>query len=496
MEVYKSKAGGRMGLNIFKQYSMVRANSNDGFVYSGTTKGPNGQDVIHILKTDDNLATVWSYYYEVSNVVSFNSTKICKTYDENGCFISGYLQVGSTNQALILQIDNTGILLNNTAVNSHEGVFLDVEPTSDGGCIAVGFQSHSIELAVPSIPGGGRRGLIMKFSNALTIDWSRAFHANTRLTTDDYFHDLAENVTVINSSSTGNVDYYFVMGGVTDFNGVSINSTLYNGVNAYYAYIDNVGNLVYDYTFKKDLYVYDACYFPNEHKIYFTGKYDYYAPAPSLVVGDISLFGGTVNNLKTFDGDVNESPSAHIPIGYKIECDGDDVWIYGHVREYHFGTAPNILAYSTMIPFRFKMDRISYNPIEFIINHSNTVNTDLYVLESPGWLNARDNVLSVYYLRMPSNFVPEMGLSYIDENSVKQFAYISYFNNFRSPARFDLHLVNTFLEECEPLERSMMYNSDLNGSDLETYFVSTPELNMNLIINRNLMNLNDENCDE
>jgi hypothetical protein len=95
-----------------------------------------------------------------------------------------------------------------------------------------------------------------------------------------------------------------------------------------------------------------------------------------------------------------------------------------------------------------------------------------------------------------ADFVPEMGLSYLDENNLKQFAYISYFNNLNSPCRFDLHLINTFLNECEPLERTMIKYEGLTGSDLETYFVPTPELNMNLIINRNLMNLDDEDCDD
>jgi hypothetical protein len=92
-EVYKSKSTG-MGPNIFKQYSMVRANSNDGFVYSGTTKAPSGQDVIHILKTDDNFNTIWSYYYRESVDLYLNSTKICKTNDNSGYWICVYNQMG------------------------------------------------------------------------------------------------------------------------------------------------------------------------------------------------------------------------------------------------------------------------------------------------------------------------------------------------------------------------------------------------------------------
>ena len=95
-----------------------------------------------------------------------------------------------------------------------------------------------------------------------------------------------------------------------------------------------------------------------------------------------------------------------------------------------------------------------------------------------------------------TDFVPEMGCVYNKNTNNPTCAMVGYFDSPSLPAQFDLHLINTFLNECEPLERTMIKYEGLTGSDLETYFVPTPELNMNLIINRNLMNLDDEDCDD
>ncbi|MEX0596452.1 MAG: hypothetical protein WD512_08110, partial [Candidatus Paceibacterota bacterium] len=295
-EVYKSKAAG-MGPNIFKQYSMVRANSNDGFVYSGTTKGPNGQDVIHILKTDDNLATVWSYYYEISNVVSFNSTKICKTYDGNGYFVSGYMGFTGSFKPLIIKIDNVGNITDHVLLD-HLGVFLDVEPTSDGGCIAVGFQSQGIEIAV--IGNGGRRGLICKFDNSFNLSWSRAFHATSRTTNDNNYPEIAENVTIVNSAFTNYSDEYFIMG--TIIAETELKNIFVNRHRGYYCRLDNNGTLIYENTLSLYYTPYDAVYDESNNSIFYVGKFDGSLANPSTgIIGEINYNSGINIRVYAFE---------------------------------------------------------------------------------------------------------------------------------------------------------------------------------------------------
>jgi hypothetical protein len=497
-EVYKSKVAG-MGANQFKQYSMVRANSNDGFVYSGTTKGPNGQDVIHILKTDDNLATVWSYYYEVSNVVSFNSTKICKTYDENGYFISGYLQVGSTNQALILRIDNSGAIIDNTAVNSHEGVFLDVEPTSDGGCIAVGFQSASMNLVSTT----GRRGLIMKFNNTLNIDWSRVFHGSVRGTRDLFFPEIAENVTVVNSSITNNQDEYFVMGTITDLHLISPptppdTTNLHQG---YYCRVDITGNLIYENTTSNAHIIYDCVYDNDRNSIFFVGKFEesFIGNPPAPIIGEINFTAGINLRVYSFEG-VFVIPQPHSPMPYKIEIKGDDLYIFGYIRNFNLGGGASNIIEDLKIPYRCKVNKYTFNFSDFYMNHIDINRTMHYNGEEPGFLHSWNGISPLNYFAdsCASFYTPEMGVIFEDENENIQWGMVGYYDtdlSIPNTSVFDLHLMtslnsgecNPFLKEMEKFELSFESNESVNVPAFESL--------VKLVIQRNIMFLNETSCE-
>jgi len=475
-EVYKSKAPG-MGANQFKQYSMVRSNSNDGFLYSGTTKGPNGQDVIHILKTDDNLATIWSYYYEENPINTLNSTKICKNYDNDGYWISGYHQLGTLKYPFIMEIDNNGIVLQQIELE-HSGVFLDVEPTSDDGCIAVGFQSNSLEL----IANTGRRGLITKFSSTLSVDWARAFHTLTRVNpiNDNMFFECAENVTVVGND-------YFIMGSVSYFE--TSYSPPIRVAFGYYCKISSIGTFVYENTIRSEFIPYDAVYDSQNNKVYFVGNFDPRYLTAASVFGEIDEPTGSLTNIYTFEG-ASGNPFPHVPVPYKIEIVDNELWIFGYVREYFDGI--NLYG-DIMIPFRARINKITMTEIDFYINHTNPVHTNGYPSQDPGFLNAWDNFVNVF--EFSPLYVPEMGILYQDDENNNQWAMVGYYNQNNIPPRYDLHLMNSLVQgECNALKRNLSIDPPVQNLFLQCINLTAFETTRNLNISINTMNLNSDNC--
>jgi len=109
-EVYKSRVA---AANKFKNYSMCRSNNNDGFIYCGTIKNTSGVDKLHILKTDNNFNTIWSYMYELGSTHKLNFTKVAAT-PNNEYWISGYAgtttSVAMDKKPFIMKIDNNGIV--------------------------------------------------------------------------------------------------------------------------------------------------------------------------------------------------------------------------------------------------------------------------------------------------------------------------------------------------------------------------------------------------
>ena len=474
-EVYKSKAAG-MGPNIFKQYSMVRANSNDGFIYSGTTKAPSGQDVIHILKTDDNFNTTWSYYYRESVDLYLNSTKICKTNDNSGYWICGYNQIGTLRYPFLMKIDNNGNVTDQIRIQS-PGVFLDVEPTSDDGCIAVGFQSNSIDLGLLS---GGRRGLIVKWSSTLTIDWDRVFNEQTRFSgaESDLWYENAENVTVVGND-------YFIMGTVS-----YLPSFTQRDAVGYYCKLSSSGALLYQNTIHKDVLPYDAVFDSQVNKIYFVGIFDLRGVPPASIIGEIDVSSGIVNSIIPFEA-APGNPFPHIPVPYKIEMDGDELHLFGYVREYFDGST---LYTDIMIPFRARINKVTMIEIDFYINHTNAIHTNLYPLEDAGFLNAHDNVYNVF--EFASLYVPEMGLIYKDILNNTQWGMIGYYNQSNTPPRYDLHLMNSLVQgECDDLDRNLEFTTPINEIAHDCLNVPALEQIVYLQINRFNMSLDSDECD-
>lgn len=474
-EVYKSKSGG-MGANKFKQYSMVRTNTNDGFVYSGTTKGPNGQDVIHILRTDDNLSTVWSYYFEENSSNNLNSTKICKSYNGTGYWISGYHQFGGLHYPYIMQIDNNGTL-NLQMELDFPGVFLDVEPTSDDGCIAVGFESYSIAL----IANAGRRGLITKFSSSLAVNWSRAFHTFVRQSplNDNFFFENAENVTVIGNN-------YFVTGSVSYFD-FGYTPPIRTPI-GYYCKIDASGNMVYQNSLYSEVMPYDVVYDNSNNKLFFIGNFDVRFGTGVSVIGDINEITGALISLIPFEG-LPANPYPHVPLPYKIDLVGNELWVFGYVRNYFDGSS---LYTDIMVPFRSRIDKNTFAEIDFFINHTAAVHTDDYPNEDPGFLNARD-FMNVIFESAPL-YTPEMGVVYQDLQSVYQWGMVGYYNQLMTPPRYDLHLMSSALGECANLKRNLDFSTPLTPVYEDVTFVHANSVTRSINITRGTMTLDDDDC--
>ncbi len=263
-EVYKSRVA---TANQFKNYSMCRSNYNDGFIYCGNIKNSNGVDKIHILRTDNQFNTIWSYMYETGGSLSLNSTKIVGKV-ANEYWISGY--IGTTTSAaidkkpFIMKIDDNGNQLNHTfggnalpgTGQENYGVFLDVEPTADGGCVAVRYYGNTTG-ETGSFPD--KRGVIMKFSSTLALQWTNSYHdTGHNHSPDGLYYDVAENVIVVGNE-------YFVTGSISyKYYEWDINNQrwIYDRTHPsfFYAKFDASGNNSYARSRYMDASAFNACY--------------------------------------------------------------------------------------------------------------------------------------------------------------------------------------------------------------------------------------------
>jgi hypothetical protein len=494
-EVYKSKSGST-GPDQYKQYSMCRTNDNAGFIYSGTTKNSSNEDVIHIIRTDNSFNTTWSYTYEVSSSRTLNSTKIVHNYGTNGYWVSGYYGTGTTSNddhyPLIMEIDENGSVLQHKIGSTQKNIFLDVEPTSDGGCIAVGLVSDNLnEVETVS----GRRGLIVKFSSTLSVSWSRSYVSQyTQFNPDNIFLEAAENVTVVNSSYTSGQDYYFVMGSVSGgllgkYGGSTVGSVPY----LYYCYINNTGVLQYQTTCLKQGNAFDAVYDATDHKIYFVGKLDYYNADQLSIVGKINVSNGAMDYQKRFEGNPNGFPYAHLPIPYKIELNDDELMIFGYVRDY-IETNMSPVITDIMIPFNAVLNKSDASEVSFTINHTQPSHTQGYPSEEPGFLYNWDNASNLTFSAdYPSIYAPEPAIKYIDDQENVQWGMVGYYNITSTPPVYSLHFFSSQSQQCDPLDKDLSFD-DIYDSPIDLEFSSYNFTTTTISISQNLMGMNDDSC--
>jgi hypothetical protein len=429
-----------------------------------------------------------SYYYEENYSITTNSTKICKNNDGNGYIISGYFGNGSIYYPLILFIDGNGNLTDQTILDI-PGVYLDVEATNDGGCIAVGFQSESIKQESGN---SGRKGLITKFDASLNQTWSRVFHNVLSLDNDNSSFNIAENVSVINSIHTNYIEHYFVMGTISNVNGVR-NGASTVVPHAYATYIDVNGNLIYEQTYKIDYVFTDATYDNNNHEIIFVGKWDENQDQGSHI-GKISVFNGSISSFKSFEGNSNSQFFMHFPCPYKIVLKNNQLHVFGYERTLHVN---NLRRNKVMIPYYSIFD-INLNVINVVLNHTDTTKTNLYPLLDADFLNCYDGTygsssFNVFSFCNLSVFAPEVEDVYELDNNL-HYAMLGYYD-YSNNGTFDLHIYNSSgNNQCDYIERSFQFGLP-SINTIETYesLVSYIALKKNII--KNDMILTQEICE-
>ncbi len=487
-EVYKYKTAGQ-GPNMFKQYSMCRKNGNDGFLYAGTTKNANNEDYMHIMACDDNFNTVWSSKYTPQLGYTLNCTKIIHNYARSGYWVSGYVGNGpndsNAHNAFIMEIDNAGNILQQKIGDFQTAVFLDVEPTSDGGCIAVGFESRTIsEIERVS----GRRGLIVKFSSTLGVNWSREFtSAYAQVNLSNSFFECAENVTVVNTTNTGYLDYYFISGSVSSNNG----SCNYNtSPTLYMAYLDNTGNTLFMQTTLNYAVAFDAALDSANYSMYVVGKRDICPSTQEANITTVNLFTGVYSQV-LFEGFFSGFPYPHFLVPYKIHAADDSLFIFGYVRAYNDTGSSSTT--NIMIPFTLSILKSDYNAHDLEINHSNRFKTMNYPSEDPGFLNNWDNNSSpVISDHFPSVYGPEPAIVY-NKSNTRQWAMIGYFSINNPPDPYVLHLFKAESPRCNPFNNLIAWAPYTDPSvDLviETYNFTTHPGN----ISQSSLNITENNC--
>lgn len=489
IEVYKSKAGTSNGPDKYKQYSVIRTNANDGFIYAGTTKNANGDDNIHVMKTDNSFGTTWSFMYSEVQDHHLHATGICRMTNGNGYWLSGYWRDGvNDNLPFIMELDENGSVVRHM-MGEQGGVFLDIAATEDNGCVATGFLSDVITEPAAN----GRRGLLVKFDDTLGIQWSFAFHAQFRANGDNWHYETGENVLVINNDNTNNQDYYFVSGSVSDIepNGWS------NGVdksmpNLYYMYVDNNGGLIYKHTTREYGSAFDIAYDVSEHKVYYVGKVDVKPSDYFCLVGRIDVSTGNLDYQKYFEGDYQGFPYVHSPIPYKVEVSGDNLYMFGYVRAFNYDAGTS--STDVMIPYWAILDKSDASQIDFGYNHSNMSYTVGYPSEDPGYLHAWDNYIGIFEQNFPSVYGPEMGLIYLDQEDQLQWAMVGYFDQDGAPIRYDLHLLSSENGECEPQEHDLNIG-DEDQDDIETIYVNANFTFRRMYIVQTSVSMNDDDCE-
>ncbi|MDI1233834.1 MAG: hypothetical protein PSX81_06110 [bacterium] len=484
-EVFKSKAAGG-GVNEFKQYSMCRNNLNNGFLYAGTSKNIWGDDAIHIIKTDNALNTVWSFTYMEVQQHSLNATKIINNATGNGYWISGYWGDGGGFYPFVMQIDELGIVTMHNMGNT-KGVFLDVAPTIDGGCIAVGFLSDNIQESVPT----SRRGFVAKFSAVLAINWTNVFHTNTRSITDNNFFECGENVTVINNAYTGNVDTYFITGSVSDIDP----NTGGNVPNLFYMYLNNTGGLNYKFTSLRWGVAYDVAYDAADHSVYYIGRWDKRNIDQAAVIGKIDVASGILNYQKLFEGSSIGFPFPHSPVPYKIEVDGGQLMVFGYVRAYVYSIFPSSISSDDLvIPFHAVLNKMNASQVSFTLNHTDINRTNGYPSQNPGLLNAWDNVSAAFTASFPSFYVPEIAAKYKDILNNTQWGMIGYSDQSGAPLEYDLQLISSEgTGECYPYEYSLDFYNE-SQVIIDTHYVPISYDAHIMYIQKNTLNCSDETC--
>ncbi len=94
-------------------------------------------------------------------------------------------------------------------------------------------------------------------------------------------------------------------------------------------------------------------------------------------------------------------------------------------------------------------------------------------------------------------FVPEMGLKYMDFFNNTQWGMVGYYDtdiNTPNTSVFDLHLITSLNGgECSPFYRDM-YKTTLTKSENPTVNIPAFESTIELIIQKNDMNLNQNSC--
>ncbi len=439
---------------------MCRSNDDTGFIYCGTVTNTNGVDRLHVIRTDNSYNTLWSYCYEV-NGLSSSGTKIIGK-PNNEYWVSGYIGTStSTTQdkvPFVMKIDDLGNEIKHIFGGTYPnpsvllyGVFLDVEPTPDDGCIAVGFLSK--EITESNSPANAKRAYIVKFDNLLNVQWETSYvDTGHNHSPDNLYYDVAENVTVVGNE-------YFVTGSIS-YKEYIYNATLKKNVyqktvpSLFYAKYDNLGNNIYAHSVYQVACGFDAYYDGNEDNFYIIGNFDVGPSGQASIICKVNFSTGALfnNQVTLFEGLYTNFPYPHIITPYKLFVADNLIYIYGYTRLYN---TTSITSDNIMIPFRLVLNKSDYSQVSLSINHTDINRTNGYPGMDVGFLNATvgasSGSFSAYF---PSVFAPEVACHYIDNNNNLQWAMVGYFdrpgglNN-----NFELHCFGSENVECVPLDR-------------------------------------------
>ncbi len=184
-----------------------------------------------------------------------------------------------------------------------------------------------------------------------------------------------------------------------------------------------------------------------------------------------------------------------MPTPYKILLEGDELYIYGYVRSFYLNGSTT--SEDIMIPFRLELNKTNYAINSFVINHTDINATDGYPSQDIGFLNATMGSISASFQSNHSAiYAPEMACHYRDAENNLQWAMIGYFDRAGgAPLDFELHCLSSEQVECNPLDRTMVFDDPLTLINDPPKILPIGDCNyISGAIVRSTISLNDNSC--
>jgi hypothetical protein len=343
------------GAEEMRQYTMVRTNGNDGFIFAGATpySTTTGKFVYHVFRKHDNGTIIWNYYFYHDLNTDHQITHVDKNVDANGYVFSGYTNFLNSNametKPVLFELDENGAMQQEYHPQIQGGYF-KIKPTPKGDYIVVGYRAPDYEINT-----GDRFALVIKLDATFTPIWqwfNQSFTASS-ISGNNHRWDMYQAVDVFLDGS-GNEQYY-VGGSVTDID-TSQHKFIRNPENyrpiIQFSLLGENGNVICErimnqipqlgqsYGRARDGWITDMKVDTESNLVWVTYySKDLGVTASQFTPGLAFIFSielgscFNVSNHYGFEGKSTTRPGGHIFSPFNIQISNNHVWVFANYTE-------------------------------------------------------------------------------------------------------------------------------------------------------------------